>query len=240
MPVRNEGPRVVPAITTLAFTTHMPFEVVVVYDREDDPTVAVVRDLTAFFPGITLVKNAGNGIIDAIKTGFDATQADVVGIWVAYHVDPFGLVNKMYELVIGGCDLVSGNRFNRIQKVSRGGAVKKLLSRGGNFLLNRLTGIPLGDVTTSIKLYRKKFLQENPIETTKSGGWALSTELAVKAAIKGYRIGEVEFLPQNTNLILGVSNFKVLGQIAQYLRWLTIASRNRRTIRAHYRNRPRP
>jgi glycosyltransferase involved in cell wall biosynthesis len=230
MPVRGDGPLVIPSITTLAFTARMPLELVIVYDHDDDKTVPVARELQCSFSGLFLLKNPGKGIIEAVKAGFSAAHADTVGVWVAYHVDPFGLVNEMYDLIAAGCDLVSGNRFNKIRRVSRGGVVKKVLSRSGNFLLNRLSGIPLGDVTTSVKLYRKSFLRENPIETQRSGGWALSTELAVKAAIRGYKLGEVEFLPQNTNMIYGVSHFRVFTQLDQYLRWLRIAVKHRGTI----------
>lgn len=234
MPVRGEGVRVIPAISTLAFTIRVPFELLVVYDREDEPTVSVVRGFEHFFPNMRLVRNTRSGVVGAIRTGFDAAVADVVGVWVSYHVDPFGLVNDMFLKIEQGCDLVSGNRFNRIKRVSRGNPIKKLLSRAGNWTLNRLIGVPLGDITTSMKLYRKSFLKENPIETTSAGGWALSTELAVKAAIQGRPMAEVEFLPQNVNMIHGVTNFRVFGQLDQYLKWLWVGIKNRKRIRSHY------
>jgi dolichol-phosphate mannosyltransferase len=234
MPVYNEGVRVIPVVTTLAFTIKFPFELVVVYDSEDDPTIKVLQGFSDLFPAIKLVKNENPGVIGAVKTGFDNSESEYSLVWVSYAVDPFGLVNEMYKLAEGGCDLVSGNRFNKIKRVSRGTPIKKILSRGGNYLLNRLIGIPLGDITTSCKLYSKKFLKENPIETKTAGGWALSTELAVKAAIKGYKLGDVEFLPQNVNLIQGISNFKVFIQIDQYLKWLLLGFKNRKIIKKNY------
>ena len=48
-------------------------------------------------------------------------------------------------------------------------------------------------------------------------------------------MGEVEFLPENVNMILGVSNFQVLGQLGQYLKWLLWGLRRRKVIRANYR-----
>ncbi len=142
-------------------------------------------------------------MIGAIRTGFEESKTEVVGIWVPHHVDPHGLVNKMYALVRDhDCQLVSGNRFNRIRRISRGMPLKKLLSRAGNWLLNRVIGVPLGDITTSVKLYRRSFVERHPLETEDTGGWALSTELAAKAAEQGYKMGEVEFLPENVNRLL--------------------------------------
>lgn len=235
MPIRKEGVRVIPVIATLALTVEVPLELLIVYDREDDPTLEVLRRLAQVFPCLRTVRNQGEGVIGAISTGFGEAKAEVVGIWVSYHVDPYGLVNQMFRMIDDGRDLVSGNRFNRIKRVSRGNPVKKLLSRAGNWTLNRLIGIPLGDITTSLKLYRKSFLRENPIETTASGGWALSTELAVKAAIQGRPLAEVEFLPQNVNLIHGVTTFRVFRQLDQYFKWLWIGFLNRKAIRKRYR-----
>lgn len=235
MPVLNEGVRVIPAIATLAYTVRVPLELVIVYDTEDNPTIDVIKDLQCYFPKIKLVKNLAKGVIKAIETGFDNCESDLVGIWVSYHVDPFGVINQMYDLANTGFDFVSGNRFNKIKRVSRGNPIKKLLSRAGNYLLNRLIGIPLGDITTNIKIYHKKILKEIPIETKTTGAWAMVTELTVKAAIKGYKLADVEFLPDNVNLIHGISNFKVFRHLDQYIKWLWVGIRNRKIIKNNYR-----
>ncbi len=238
MPILNDGVGVIPVITTLAFTVEVPFELVVIYDSENDPTINVIKDFRYLFPSIKLFRNMMPGVINAVKTGFENCESDYICVWVSYAVDPYGLINEMYRKALDGCDLVSGNRFNKIKRVSRGNPIKKILSRGGNYILNRLIGIPLGDITTSCKLYRKSFLRENPIETQFSGGWALSTELAVKAAIAGYKLGEVEFLPQNANLIHGISNFKVFTHLDQYIKWLYLGFKNRKIIRKNYPIKP--
>jgi dolichol-phosphate mannosyltransferase len=235
MPVLNEGQRVIPAIATLALTVTYPFELIVVYDNEEDTTLPVIKELQQRFNFIKTKKNSGNKVIGAIKTGFDFSNTTVVGIWLPYHVDPFGLVNKMYEKISNeDCVLVSGNRFNKIKRISRGNPVKKILSRAGNFLLNRTIGIPLGDITTSLKLYKIDFIRSTPIETEISGGWSLNTELVVKGAIQGVKFGEIEFLPENTNIINGVSNFKVFKQLGFYLKWLKLGFKHRTKIKSNY------
>lgn len=237
MPVLNESVRIISAISTLAFTVKVPLRLIIVYDSEDDDTIPVVKELQSFFPNVSLVKNQGKGIIGAVKTGFLNSSTEVVGIWLPYHIDPYGLINKMYDLIkSGGCFLVSGNRFNRVKRISRGHALKKILSRGGNYIMNRIIGIPLGDITTSIKLYKKEFVENSPIETVISGGWALNTELTLKAAVKGYKLGEIEFKPENTNFIEGISNFKVFKQLNQYLKWLYFGYKNRKIIRENYKD----
>ena len=235
MPILNEGNRIIPTIATLGLTIKYPFELIIIYDKDTDITLPVIRELKKQFNFIRLKQNEDKRVIGAIKTGFENAKTEIVGIWLPYHVDPFGLINQMYEKIINeNCVLVSGNRFNKIKRISRGNPLKKILSRAGNYFLNRLIGIPLGDITTSIKLYQLDFIKNTPIETEISGGWSLNTELAVKAAIKGVKLGEIEFLPENTNIINGVSNFKVFKQLDYYLKWLFLGYQNRKLIKKNY------
>lgn len=233
MPVLNGSNSVIPVIATLAFTVKYPLELLVVYDTDNDTTIPVVEELKKLFPNIRLIKNKGERLIGAIQTGIGVATAETVGIWLSYHVDPYGLLNDMYELIINeGCDLVSGNRFSRGKSTFRGSLVKKLLSRLGNYVYRDIIGIPLGDVTTSMKIYKKSLLNRYPIETGNNGGWAISTEYVVKAAMEGNKFGEIEFMPKNTNLIHGLSNFKIYRQLSEYLKWLVLGFHNRKLIKS--------
>jgi len=237
MPVLNEGVRIIPVVSTLFLTAKVPLNLLVVYDRDDDPTLPVLKSLQEIFPNIRTIKNEHSKLIGAILTGFAKADTNVAGIWLSYHVDPYGLFNIMYDMIASqDCDIVSGNRFNKVKRVSRGNAIKKLMSRTANFILNRLIGIPMGDITTSIKLYKKSFIDAHPIKTTVAGGWALSTELTIKAAIEGCKLGDLEFSAMNINLIEGVTNFKVLKHLNQYFKWLLLGVVHRKKIRKNYKN----
>ena len=231
MPVYYEGPRVIPVIMTLIYTIKYPFELIVVYDKEDDPTIETINQISQKYANIQLVYNKNApGIINAIKMGIERSMSDNIAIWCAYHVDPYGILNQMYELILAGCDVVSANRFAKVKRFNRGGLMKKFLSRGGNFILWELVGSQFGDTTTSIKMYRKSFLEENPITTDKAGGWALNTELAIKASMNGYKLGEIILTPYNINLIQGLSNFNVFRFLPHYIKWVFYGIRNRRKI----------
>jgi len=228
MPVYNEGPRIVPVVMTLIYTMDYPFELVVVYDKDDDPTIEAIRQIAEEYLNVRLVRNAGSGVINAIKMGIEASASDNIAVWCAYHVDPYGILNQMYELILEGCDIVSANRFYKIKRFNRGGLIKKILSRGGNFILWKLARSQFGDTTTSIKMYRRTFLKKNPIMSDSVGGWVLSTELALKASANGCKLGEVILNPYNINLIRGVSNFKVFKYLPHYIKWVLYGMRNRK------------
>jgi len=234
MPVYNEGDAVIPVISTLFLTVNFPFKILVVHDSPDDVTVETVKKLQKYFDDLYLLQNKwDNGVLNAIKTGFQAADTPYVGVWVAYHLDPFGIVNAMMEKLENGCDLVSANRFTINSSRARGNTVKKLFSKYGNIVLNRIIGMPISDITTSIKVYRKTMLDSIKIETVVDGGWAVNSELAIKAAIKGYRMAEIPLEKKNINLIHGLTNFKVLKQLPTYFRWLFLGWRNRRIIKSH-------
>lgn len=234
MPVYQEGDGVIPVIATLFLTINYPFKLIVVYDSDNDETVETVKKLQEQFKDILLIKNKWKeGALNAIKTGFQYADTPYVGIWVSYHVDPFGIVNKMVDKLEEGSDLVSANRFTVESKRARGNMLKKLLSNSGNIVLNRIIGMPISDITTSIKIYRKSLLDSFQIETTAGSGWAVSSELAVKAAIEGYSLAEVSLESKNVNLIHGITNFKVFKQLPVYLKWLYLGWKNRKLIKSH-------
>jgi len=234
LPVYNEGDAVIPVISTLFLTVHFPFKILVVYDSPDDITIPTIRKLQEHFHDLYLVQNEWKrGVLNAIKTGFKNADTKYVGIWLSYHLDPFGILNNMIEKLESGYDLVSANRFGVDKRIVRGHKIKKLLSFLGNIILNRIIEMPISDVTTSLKLYRKTKLDSINIETHSTGGWAINTELAIKAAIRGYRLAEIPLESRNINLIHGLSKFKILKQLPEYFRWLYMGWQNRTIIKSH-------
>ncbi|MEW6599777.1 MAG: glycosyltransferase family 2 protein [Nitrospirota bacterium] len=236
MPVYNEGDAIIPVISTLFLTVYYPLKIFVVHDSPNDITVATVKKLQKYFRDVYLVQNKWDrGVLNAIKTGFQTADTPYVGVWVAYHLDPFGIVNDMMMKLENGSDLVSANRFTVDNTRARGNTIKKLLSYGANVILHKIIGMPISDITTSIKIYRKTMLDTLMIETVVNGGWAVNSELAIKAAIKGYRMDEIPLEKKNITLVHGLTNFKVLKQLPTYFQWLYLGWKNRKTIRSHLR-----
>ncbi|MEN8264824.1 MAG: glycosyltransferase family 2 protein [Nitrospirota bacterium] len=234
MPVYNEGDAIIPVISTLFITARYPLKIFVVHDSPDDITVKTVKKLQTYFDDLHLVQNEWDrGVLNAIKTGFKNADTRYVGVWVAYHLDPFGIINDMMVKLENGSDLVSGNRFTVGNSRARGNTIKKLFSQGGNMILNKIIGMPISDITTSIKVYRKTMLDSFEIETVVDGGWAVNSELAIKAAIKGYRMDEIPLEKKNITLVHGLTNFKVLKQLPTYFHWLFIGWKNRKIIKSH-------
>jgi len=237
IPVYNDAALVLPTIATLAFTIQYPTDLIIVYDSEDDPTIPIVKKMQELFPSIRLIQNEQRkGVLNAIKTGFKNAQAPYVGIWICYQVDPFGVINRMVEKMSEGYDFVSASRFVYKGRFSRGSVIKRNLSKLANKLLCVFMGIPLTDATSSIKIYKKEFLDATPVTTKTAGGWALSLELSLKALMKGLSFYEIPLEEKNMNLLHGISHFSVKTQLPEYIRWFIYGFRNRKIMAQNLKN----
>ncbi|MEW6606345.1 MAG: glycosyltransferase family 2 protein [bacterium] len=218
-PVHNEGNIVEDVIHTLFKTIHRRFEIIAVYDKEEDITIPVLQKLQSQYPALHSVQNKeGCGVLGAFRTGLDEAKSPVVGIWCAYHTDPQGSLNMMMDLMDEGYDLVSGNRYAYKMQRTRGPRMKFFLSITGNFIFSKLLNIPLFDMSTSIKLFRTSVLKSIKIETPPKGGWAFVFELVVKIAINKLRMGEIKLDPSSLQFA-GVTNFKIQRYLPYYLYW---------------------
>ena len=87
-------------------------------------------------------------------------------------------------------DIVSGTRY-----IGNGGVygwdfMRKLISRGANFLSQLLLRPNASDLTGSFRLYKKNVLQKC-ITTCVSKGYVFQMEMLVRARQHGFTIGEV-------------------------------------------------
>jgi glycosyltransferase involved in cell wall biosynthesis len=210
----------------LAAEVRSPFELLVVYDRDDDTTLAVLDAIEKQYSfTIRRIKNRyGRGVLQAVKSGFETAQAPVVAVIMADLADDLTIVDRMHRLILeDGYDLVAGSRYMPGGKQIGGPAFKGMLSRFAGKTVRFLTGIPTCDVTNNFKMYRTSLVRAIKIESL--GGFEIAMELTVKAYAKGYRITEI---PSTwTDRSAGVSRFRLWKWAPHYLRWYCYALCNR-------------
>ena len=224
IPVYNEGTGIRNVIDDAAAKISTPHNLLIVYDFEEDTTLPVVRQYESKFHNLKLIKNKyGLGYINAIKTGLEAAQAEVMVIVTSDSADDLSIIDQMYERIDAGYDIVCGSRYMRGGGQEGGSLLKKMLSRLAGVSLYYLVGFPTHDVTNSFKMYSKKALQEISIEST--GGFELSIEIIVKAFARGAKITEVPYTWRDRNI--GNSKFKLWKWLPKYLYWYWFALRNR-------------
>jgi glycosyltransferase involved in cell wall biosynthesis len=195
--------------------------VLIVYDMDDDDTLPAVRALA--LPGVELIRNRhGRGVLNAIRTGIDDAQSEIVIVTMADLSDDLSIAPRMVEMIRAGeADIVCASRYMKGGRQIGGPLLKRFLSRVAGLSLHLLTGIPTHDATNAFRAYRTSLLREIPIEST--AGFEYSLEITVKAFARGRRIAEVPSTWRERQA--GTSRFALMRWLPHYLRWYVYAIR---------------
>ena len=220
LPVYNEGAAVEPVLRALSAGIHTSYELVVVYDFDEDTTVPVLARLAGDIPGLRGLRNdLGRGVLNAMKAGIAATTAPYVLISMADGSDEPLVVDSMVALAHEGADVVSASRYMRGGHQIGGPPLKRLMSRVAGLTLHWFAGVPTHDPTNNFKLYSRRYLDTVTIEST--AGFELALELTVKATLAGRRVAEVPTTWRDRTA--GQSNFKLRKWLPHYLHWYRAA-----------------
>lgn len=218
MPVHNEEKNIPIIIERIEKEVKYPHIINIIYDSDDDVTIPVIlTEKQKYKTSINLIKNTyGEGVLNALKTGFETSQSEFIVIIMADLSDPPNVINNMLKKAEAeNADIVCGSRYMKGGKQVGGEIIKSLLSQFACLSLYFLAKVPTHDATNNFKLYRKSFLQKILIEST--GGFEVGLELVVKGFLGGYKICEVPTTWQNR--ISGKSNFKIIEWFPSYLKW---------------------
>lgn len=216
IPVYNEGKNIESILGEIEKRVKTAYKIVIIYDFYEDNTIPVVKDSIKKNNNITLVKNKyGRGALNAIKTGFESIDKGVVLVTMADLSDDIGQVDKMFQKINEGNDIVCGSRYMKGGKQVGGPWLKKLLSRIAGVSLHFITGVPTLDVTNSFKMYTKSVVDGVKIES--NGGFELGMEIVIKAHFSGFKVTEVPCTGVDRRQ--GESRFKIFRWMPKYLRW---------------------
>lgn len=223
MPVYNEGQIIAETVKRVHEAVKTPFELLIVYDMDEDTSVPAVKKIQNKYKSAKLVKNIyGRGALNAIKTGMAHAKGDAVCVMMADLTDDPRTLNAMMEKFDSGYDIISGSRYMPGGKQVGGPFLKQLMSRAAGISLHFLAGIPTWDPTNSFRLYAKNFLEKTKIES--DGGFELGIELTVKAYFRGYKVGEV---PTTWTYLSKESRFLLKKWLPKYLKWYLWAIQKR-------------
>jgi glycosyltransferase involved in cell wall biosynthesis len=232
MPVRNEGLNLRIMLKILSAVVDVPHEVLVVVDTADDASVPVVESFSPAYAQLTVVHNTrGVGILNALRAGVAAAQGKYVLIFAADEVGPVLAIDDMIALMDEGCEFVSCTRYAHGGRRLGGSLVGGLLSRAANRMFRRFSGSRLTDATTGIKMFTPEVFDRLHLEA-RPVGWAVAFEMAIKAQLAGFRLGEVPIVSID-RLYGGKSTFRLGPWTIEYFRWFLWGLRELRRGRRH-------
>lgn len=215
IPVLNEKENIREAVIKIKTTLKFPYEILVIYDFAKDNTVPVVKALQIKHDNLRLIFNQNGGLVNAVKTGFRNAKGQALVVLSPDAADEPATINKMYEKLKKGYDIICASRYSKGGKRLNQGSVKKILSQTAGSLAPFFLGIPTRDITNGFKMYRKEVIRKIPIKST--GGWEFALELTIKANNLGFKITEVGSISKNRKF--GKSKFKLFNWLPRYIYW---------------------
>jgi dolichol-phosphate mannosyltransferase len=221
IPVYNEGDNIVAVLEGLRAAVRTPFHVWICYDRDDDNTLTALQNYDGPPFPVTAVKNRGVGAHGAVLTGFAASSAPAVLMFPADDIINGPILDRMYEQIRDGCEIVAASRFMPGGAMEGCPWVKALLVRTAAFTLHYFARIPTHDPTNGFRMFSRRVLDRIEIES--SQGFTYSLELLVKAHRMGWQIGEVPAVWKERTR--GSSRFRVFHWAGAYLTWYLYAFR---------------
>jgi len=133
------------------------YEIIFINDGSTDRTGEILERIARSDEHVLLIDfNRNFGQSPALQAGFDHASGDViVALDGDLQNDPFEipiLLAKLEE----GYDIVSGWRAKRAE----GWLLRRLPSRVANWMLRKISGVPLHDFGVTFKAYRREVLQD--------------------------------------------------------------------------------
>ncbi len=132
------------------------YEVIFVDDGSADRTYLLLAEICEHDSRVTAVRLRRNfGQTAALQAGFDRAQGDIViSLDGDLQHDP-AEIPRFIAKIEEGYDLVSGWRSNRVDAW----ITRKFPSRVANWIMARLSGVPIHDFGTTFKAYRRETIQ---------------------------------------------------------------------------------
>src|SRR6202167_4531368 len=136
------------------------FELILVDDGSTDRTYKLLEEIAAVDSRVLIVKLRRNfGQTSALAAGFDHASGEfILAMDGDLQHDPND-IPAFIEKLDEGYDVVSGWRKVRIDNF----ILRRIPSAGANWIMARLSGVPIHDFGTTFKAYRREVIQNIPL-----------------------------------------------------------------------------
>src|SRR5229473_7137306 len=186
LPVVNEGANLrilIPKLNALLDRDRLTHEIVVVDGGSTDGTRETAESL-----GARVVPERRKGYAGALETGFAEARGDYILTLDADQSHDPDFVTKMWR-ARERADIVIASRY------ARGGVaytdfIRRITSAGLNFVLSRMLSMPVRDLSSGYRLYRREAIAGLKLDST---NFEVLEEILVKAYARGFSVVEVPF-----------------------------------------------
>ncbi len=187
IPAFNEHeslPELLESISGAVNPLNLAYEIIVIDDGSTDTTLDVLRFLKQKYSRLKVLSFRKNyGKSPALSEGFKTAQGKrVITMDADLQDDPAEIPNLLAKLE-EGYDMVSGWKKNRHDPLS-----KVIPSRIFNFVVAKLSGIPIHDFNCGLKAYRREVVKSIQVYGE------LHRFIPILVRWQGFRVGEIPVL----------------------------------------------
>lgn len=212
-------------------------DVLVVDDASPDGTGAVADRVAATDDGVTVLHRQGKeGLGPAYLAGFRWGLLRSYDVIVEMDADGSHQPEQLHRLLdaLPDADVVLGSRWVPGGGVRNWPRHRELLSRGGSLYARTILGVPIRDITSGYRAFRRSALDELHLSDVASAGYCFQVDLATRASRAGLRIVEVPITfierEHGTSKMSGAIVAEALVRITAWggrYRWLQASGRAR-------------
>lgn len=186
VPFYNEEESIRPlcaAITETLDKLQADYEILLVDDGSSDDTYGVAEALAAADQHIKVIKFRKNyGQTPAMRAGIDLAAGRVLITMDGDLQNDPADIPMLLERIEQGYDIVVGWRHKRQDKL----LTRKIPSKIANWIIGKVTGVPIKDNGCSLKAYRSAVIKKVPLYSE------MHRFIPAMASISGARIAEVK------------------------------------------------
>ncbi|MBU0762960.1 MAG: glycosyltransferase [Candidatus Altiarchaeota archaeon] len=213
IPAYNEDGNIEELVNDIKKSCCGEHEIILVDDNSSDNTPEIC-DILSKHKNISCIhrKKGDNGMGYALIDGTRWAKGDYI-VWVmGDRSDKTDTIDEIVKKLDEGYDMVIGSRYMNGADSGDLARDKAIYSSGYTLLARLIFGIPVHDITNAFRGFRKKVFQDITLE---SGDFAISPEFAIKAQLRGYKLGEVP--TTYTNRKAGKPKFSLIKMSIRYI-----------------------
>ena len=164
------------------------YEIVVVVDESSDKTSEVADSYAKKYKSIKIIRRKSQikGFGAAIKDGTRNAKGKYIVWLMSDNSDDLSTIPEFIEC-LKQYDMVFGSRYMKGSSNDLS-ALKSFLSFGYSSAAKLLFNLKVNDITNAFRAFKKHVFDNIEIE---SNNFAVSPEFAIKAHLKGYKLGQV-------------------------------------------------
>lgn len=171
------------AIKSAADSLGTSYEILLVDDGSKDKTFQIANDLALNDPNLKVIKFRGNyGQTPAMSAGIDNAIGKIIITMDGDLQNDPGDIPLFIEKINEGYDLVVGWRHKRQDKL----ITRKIPSIIANWIIGKVTGVPIKDNGCSLKAYRSDIIKKVPLYSE------MHRFIPAMASLAGSKVAEIK------------------------------------------------